>query len=64
MKVFTENMGALPQKEVEMLRSLQHENLVRMLAIERQRVLRRDVIITELCDGGSLFKFAFSDLIF
>ncbi|XP_060536059.1 serine/threonine-protein kinase TBK1 [Cylas formicarius] len=43
-------------REFEVLRRVNHENIVKLLAIEEEQENRGKVIVMELCTGGSLFN--------
>lgn len=43
-------------REFEVLRKVNHENIVKLLAIEEEQENRGKVIVMELCTGGSLFN--------
>lgn len=43
-------------REFEVLRRLNHENIVRLLYIEKESSTGADVLVMELCTGGSLFN--------
>lgn len=43
-------------REFEVLRKVNHENIVKLLAIEEDQEGRGKVIVMELCTGGSLFN--------
>lgn len=43
-------------REFEVLRKVKHENIVKLLAIEEEQEGRGQVIVMELCTGGSLFN--------
>jgi len=42
-------------REFEVIQKVNHENIVKLLAIEEERDTRGKVIVMELCTGGSLF---------
>lgn len=42
-------------KELEILQKLDHENVVKLLAIEEEVQTRNKVVVMELCTGGSLY---------
>ncbi|XP_062522503.1 serine/threonine-protein kinase TBK1-like [Corticium candelabrum] len=44
------------ERELEMMLKLKHQNVVRLLAIEQEMSTRNDVIVMELCAGGSLYN--------
>ncbi|XP_066139090.1 serine/threonine-protein kinase TBK1 [Euwallacea fornicatus] len=43
-------------REFEVLRKVNHENIVKLLAIEEEQENKGKVIVMELCTGGSLFN--------
>lgn len=43
-------------REFEVLQKVNHENIVKLLAIEDDQEGRGKVIVMELCTGGSLFN--------
>lgn len=43
-------------REFEVLQKVNHENIVKLLAIEEEQENRGKVIVMELCTGGSLFN--------
>lgn len=43
-------------REFEVLQKVNHENIVKLLAIEEDQEGRGKVIVMELCTGGSLFN--------
>ncbi|XP_042862364.1 inhibitor of nuclear factor kappa-B kinase subunit epsilon-like isoform X2 [Penaeus japonicus] len=43
-------------REFEVLKKVNHENIVKLLAIEEEQEGRGKVIVMELCTGGSLFN--------
>lgn len=43
-------------REFEVLKKVNHENIVQLLAIEEEQDGRGTVIVMELCTGGSLFN--------
>ncbi|XP_043251250.1 inhibitor of nuclear factor kappa-B kinase subunit epsilon isoform X2 [Colletes gigas] len=43
-------------REFEVLKKVNHENIVQLLAIEEEQDCRGTVIVMELCTGGSLFN--------
>ena len=43
-------------REFEVLQKVNHENIVKLLAIEEEQEDRGKVIVMELCTGGSLFN--------
>jgi TANK-binding kinase 1 len=44
------------ERELDMMGRLNHENIVRLLKIEQEATTRNDVIVMELCAGGSLYN--------
>jgi len=60
VKTFNQLSHMRPQevqvREFEVLRKVNHENIVKLLAIEEEQDGRGKVIIMELCTGGSLFN--------
>lgn len=44
------------RREYEVLSKVNHENIVKLLAIEEETESKRKVLIMELCTGGSLFN--------
>lgn len=46
----------LEERELEVLKKIEHENIVKIIAIEVEKRRKTDVIIMELCRGGSLCK--------
>lgn len=43
-------------REFEVLKKVNHENIVKLLAIEEEQDGKGKVIVMELCTGGSLFN--------
>ncbi|XP_018562814.1 inhibitor of nuclear factor kappa-B kinase subunit epsilon-like [Anoplophora glabripennis] len=41
-------------REFEMMKKIKHENIVKLIAVEENLADRKKVLITELCNGGSL----------
>lgn len=44
------------KREFEVLKKVNHENIVKLLAIEEEHETHQKVLIMELCTGGSLFN--------
>ncbi|XP_017461078.1 PREDICTED: inhibitor of nuclear factor kappa-B kinase subunit epsilon-like, partial [Rhagoletis zephyria] len=44
------------KREFEVLKKVNHENIVRLLAIEEENDTKQKVLVMELCTGGSLFN--------
>ncbi|XP_060598323.1 serine/threonine-protein kinase TBK1-like isoform X3 [Ruditapes philippinarum] len=59
VKVFHEriarHMFSTRQREIETLRSLRHENIVKLIALETETVTGNEVLVMEYCSGGSLY---------
>ncbi|ELT90194.1 hypothetical protein CAPTEDRAFT_124995 [Capitella teleta] len=47
---------SVQMREFEVLKKLDHKNIVRLLAIEEETSTRSKVLIMELCTGGSLYN--------
>lgn len=47
---------SVQMREFEVLKKVKHENIVKLLAIEEEQDGRGNVIVMELCTGGSLFN--------
>lgn len=61
MKVFTPQSYQRPRqvqiREFEVMKRLNHENIVRLLAIEEEQTMNGgDVIVMEMCPNGSLYN--------
>ncbi|KAB7500379.1 Serine/threonine-protein kinase TBK1 [Armadillidium nasatum] len=60
VKTFNQLSHMRPQevqmREFEVLQKVNHENIVKLLAIEEEQDGRGKVIVMELCTGGSLFS--------
>lgn len=60
VKTFNQLSHMRPQnvqmREFEVLKKVKHENIVKLLAIEEEQDGRGNVIVMELCTGGSLFN--------
>ncbi|XP_072382744.1 serine/threonine-protein kinase TBK1 [Diabrotica undecimpunctata] len=60
VKTFNQLSTLRPQeiqlREFEVLQRVNHENIVKLLAIEEEQENRGKVIVMELCTGGSLFN--------
>ena len=60
VKTFNQMSHMRPQevqmREFEVLQKVNHENIVKLLAIEEEQEDRGKVIVMELCTGGSLFN--------
>lgn len=56
IKVFTYKTMSIDirKREFDMLRKVDHSNIVRLFAIEEEIATKQEVIIMELCDAGSL----------
>ena len=46
----------IQMREFEVLKRVEHENIVKILAIGEEQESRGKVIVTELCTGGSMFN--------
>lgn len=46
----------MQKREFEVLKKVNHENIVKLLAIEEEVESQHKVLIMELCTGGSLFN--------
>ena len=62
VKTFTQLSRMRPNdeqvREFEMLRELELKNIVKMLAIEKEQESSDEVIVMEICTGGSLFNIS------
>lgn len=47
------------RREVDVMRQLKHPNIVQFIAVEKELSTGRDVLIMELCQGGSLQKILY-----
>ncbi|WAR25921.1 TBK1-like protein [Mya arenaria] len=60
VKVFYErishHMTTTRQREIGSLRTLQHENIVKLLALETETSTGNEVLVMEYCSGGSLYS--------
>lgn len=59
VKVFHEHLrlaqGGEDLRELELLRRLNHENIISLYAIEQELQTKRVVLVMEYCEGGSLY---------
>lgn len=59
VKVFHEHLrlaqGGEDLRELELLRRLNHENIISLYAIEHELQAKRVVLVMEYCEGGSLY---------
>ncbi|XP_045164555.2 serine/threonine-protein kinase TBK1-like isoform X2 [Mercenaria mercenaria] len=59
VKVFHEriarHMFSTRQREIETLRTLRHENIVKLIALETETASSNEVLVMEYCSGGSLY---------
>ncbi|KAK7101898.1 serine/threonine-protein kinase TBK1-like [Littorina saxatilis] len=59
VKVFHEHLrigqGGEELRELELLRRLNHENIISLFAIEQEMQTKRIVLVMEYCEGGSLY---------
>ncbi|CAH1784808.1 unnamed protein product [Owenia fusiformis] len=60
VKMFNPQSHARPQdvkvREFDVLKKLDHDNIVRLLTIEVEQITNAHVIVMELCTGGSLYN--------